>query len=748
VTSLPGSRLAFAARAARARGARQLAVAFTSVAALAATACVDRPAAPPGARSGARPARDVTIQRDDWGVPHVRGKTDADAVFGLVYAQAEDDFHRIETNYLNAMGRLAEAEGEAAVIRDLRMKLFVDPADLRAKLDACPASLRRLTEAWADGLNTYLATHPEVHPRVITRFEPWMALSFTEGSIGGDVETISLDELAAFYAHEASKEGAAPAAPREPTGSNGFAIAGKNTASGKAMLLINPHTSFFFRAEAHVSSDEGLDAYGAVTWGQFFVYQGWNARAGWMHTSSGVDAVDEYAETIVRRGASGEPLAYRYGSEERPIARRTVVVPYKTAGGAASKTFTVYSTHHGPVVREAGGKWITVRLMQEPVKALIQSFTRTKATSYAAFRDTMELHTNSSNNTVFAGADGDIAYFHANHVPRRDARFDWSRPVDGSDPATEWRGVHSLDETPFVRNPATGWIQNTNDWPFSAAGPSSPHEKDFPPYMDRAGENARGLHAVRVLTGARGLTLDGLIALAYDPYLTGFERLVPALLADYAGLLASDPRSKRLAGEVAALRGWDLRWSAASAPTSLAVFWGEDLWQRVKAGAEAQRIPALEYMVTKATSAERLASLAAASDALTRDFGSWRTPWGEINRLQRTTGDIVQPFDDAKPSIPVPFTSARWGSLASFGASARPGTKKLYGTTGNSFVAVVEFGDRVRAKAVTVGGESGHPGSKHFGDQAGRYAAGALRDVYFYPDELRGHIERTYRPGI
>jgi acyl-homoserine-lactone acylase len=148
-------------------------------------------------------ARNVTITRDDWGIPHVRGRTDADAVFGMVYAQAEDDFNRVETNFVNAMGRLAEAEGEAAIYQDLRMKLFIDPDTLRAQYAASPAWLRSLMDAWADGLNFYLHTHPQVTPRVIRRFEPWMALSFSEGSIGGDIERVSLRDLEAFYGRRA-----------------------------------------------------------------------------------------------------------------------------------------------------------------------------------------------------------------------------------------------------------------------------------------------------------------------------------------------------------------------------------------------------------------------------------------------------------------------------------------------------------------------------------------------------------------
>ena len=683
-------------------------------------------------------ARNVTIIRDDWGIAHVHGKTDADAVFGMVYAQAEDDFNRVETNYINSMGQLAEAEGESEVWRDLRMKLFINPDSMKAKYATSPPWLKTLMEAWADGLNYYLAGHPKVTPRVIKHFDPWMALTFSEGSIGGDIEKVNLGGLQNFY-------GTGPATspppaeerefPAEPGGSNGAAVAPANTVAHHALLLINPHTSFFFRAELQMTSDEGLNAYGAATWGQFFIYQGFNEHAGWMHTSSGADAVDEYLETVVQKG---DRFYYKYGNEERPFVTAVITVPYQTASGMAAKKFTVYYSQHGPIVRALNGKWVSTALMQEPVKALTQSYTRTKAKDYSAFRQTMELHTNSSNNTIFADASGNIAYFHGNFIPRRDTTVDWTRPVDGSDPATDWKGVLSLDETPHLLNPASGWLYNANNWPWSAAGPSSPRKKDFPVYVESGGESARGLHAIRVLEHKKDFTLDGLRAAAYDSYQPWFEKPITALIKAWDDAPADHPLKAKLAEQIAMLRGWDLRWSATSIATSLAVFWGSDIQRRAARDGGG---------VSAASADQMLQALAAASDKLTADFGTWKTGWGDINRFQRLTDDIVHPFDDAAPSVPVSFTTATWGSLASFAARSYNGSKKIYGTSGNSFVAVVEFGDSVRAKAVTAGGESGDPKSPHFNDQAKRYSTGDLRDVYFYPSQLKGHTERVYHPG-
>ena len=692
-----------------------------------------------------RQAERVMITRDDWGIAHVHGRTDADAVFGMIYAQAQDDFNRIESNYLTALGRVAEAEGERAIWQDLRAKLYMQPADLQARYAASPAWLKRLMNAWADGLNYYLATHPAVQPRVIRRFEPWMALSFTEGSIGGDIERISLAGLEAFYSKRGKALASAGASrDPEPRGSNGIAIAPSNTRAGKALLLINPHTSFFFRSELQMTSGEGLNAYGAATWGQFFIYQGFNERAGWMHTSSGVDVVDEFRQTIVQRDGR---LFYRYGTEERPVTVSSVSVAYRTPeGGTASRTFEIYRTHHGPIVREEGGKWVSFAMMHKPVEALSQSYLRTKARDLAGFMKVAAYQANSSNNTLFADARGNIAYLHPQFVPRRDDRFDYTKPVDGSDPATDWRGLHALGEVPQAVNPANGWVMNTNNWPYSAAGAYSPRRDAFPRYMDTFGENPRGVHAIRVLEGRKDFDLESLRAAAYDTWLPAFERLLPPLFAAYDAAPASDPLKRRLAEQVQMLRGWDRRWSVESVPTSLAVFWGEAMLQRVSKGSWGPGMTTYDELA-QAPAKEQLGALADASDRLAKDFGSWRTPWGQINRFQRLTGDIVQPFSDAGPSIPVGFPSARWGTLASFGARSYPGTRRWYGTSGNSFVAVVEFGDKVRARAVSAGGESGDPRSPHFNDQAERYATGNLREVYFYPAQLRGHTERTYRPG-
>jgi len=689
----------------------------------------------------------ITIIRDDFGVPHVYGKSDADAVFGLLYAQCEDDFNRVERNYLWAIGRLAEVEGEDALYSDLRARLFMTKDEAIANYEAAPEWLKELCQAYADGINYYLHTHPEVKPKLLTRFEPWMPMYFSEGSIGGDIESISTERVKAFYESNKSlglnsygNGLVPPAIMDEPKGSNGFAIAGEHTASGNAMLLINPHTSFFFRGEVHAVSEEGLNAYGAVTWGQFFVYQGFNDKNGWMHTSAYADVIDEFEETIVKQDGK---LFYKYGEELRPVETNEVTLAYKDGDALKQKTFTTYRTHHGPITHQNGEKWVATALMWKPVNALIQSYTRTKTDNLEEFNEMMKMRTNSSNATVYADAQGNIAYYHGNFFPIRNPKFDYTKPVDGSNPATDWQGLHPLEETIRVINPENGWIQNCNSTPFTSAGPNSPKPEDYPVYMAPSPENFRGVHAVRLLEKADNLTLDKLIDLAYDPHLPAFEVLIPGLVKAYDKLKPNDPKVK---AAVEVMRNWDYTVSKESVAMSLGHFFGTNLLRNGSAPEGMNMIERFNYYAKEAPAEELLKLFSETVYRLEDDFGKWNTPWGEINHYQRINGDIQQAFNDALPSLPVGMASGNWGALASFGAKAYD-TKRIYGTSGNSFVAVVEFGDKVKAKTMLAGGQSGDPNSPHFDDQAQRYADVKFKDVAYYKEDVEKRAEATYHPG-
>lgn len=707
----------------------------------------------------------TTIIRDDFGVPHIYGKTDADAVFGMLYAQCEDDFNRVEHNYLWATGRLAEVEGKEQLYSDLRANLFMTQEEAEYHYKNSPEWLQKLCTAFADGINYYLFTHPEVKPKLLTHFEPWMPMYFFEGSIGGDIEAISTRDIRSLYdsisnlsgipngrkllAESAGEnlqagtpvQGHEFELPEEPQGSNGFAISGKLTESGKAMLLINPHTSFFFRGEIHVVSEEGLNVYGAVTWGQFFVYQGFNEHNGWMHTSSYTDVMDEFVETVIEKDGQ---MFYKYGEELRPVIRKNITLNYADGDSLNEKTFTFYRTHHGPITHVTNGKLTATGMNWSPAKALEQSFLRTKTTSHDAFLKVMDIRTNSSNNTVYADAQGNIALYQGNFIPKRDVQFDYSKPVDGSNVATDWKGLHEVKDEISVLNPSNGWIQNCNSTPFTSALEFSPKRENYPYYMATEPENFRSIHAQRVLTGRSGYTLDKLIETAYDPYLPAFEKLIPGLIDAFDK--SKSKKYSELKPAIDTLRKWNLKVSKESVGMSLAHFYISIYMQKGQRDPELELMDVVNYFGTGSPLEERLEMFALTVKKLNEDFGTWNTQWGEINRLQRLTGDIKQAYDDSKPSIPVGMASGNWGALASFGTRTSP-TKRIYGMYGNSFVAVVEFGDTVKAKSILAGGQSGDPASPHFYDQAQRYADVQFKDVPYYKADVEKRAKRTYHPG-
>lgn len=690
-------------------------------------------------------AQRVTIVRDDYGIPHVYGKTDADTVFGMIYAQAEDDFPRVERNYYWAIGRLAEVEGEDALMSDLRARLYMTEAEARAAYDAAPDWLKELCDAWADGLNYFLLVNLDVKPKLITKFEPWMPFYFFEGSIGGDIEQIPLRGISAFYGGKEIKE--AGLNEWEPRGSNGFAISGEHTQSGNAMLLINPHTSFYFRGEMHMVSEEGLNAYGAVTWGQFFIYQGFNEDTGWMHTSTYADFKDEFVEDIFE-DENGD-LMYRYGNEVRPVETYDVTLKYKTDDGEmAEKTYPAYRTHHGPITHEIDGKWVATKINWDPVNALRQSFLRTKQADHDEFREMMDIRTNSSNNTVYADSSGNIAYYHGNFMPLRDDTFDYSKPVDGSNPATDWKGLHEVEDMITLLNPENGWLQNCNSTPYTAAAEFSPKREDFPAYMAPDNENYRAVHAIDLLEELGTpeqdkLTLDSLIDLAYDNHLPAFEVLFEGMLEEFQRIRISD---ETVIAAMPVLENWDYRVTADSVAMTIAHVYATNVLQSGLAPSGLSGMERIAWYGSEAFG-EKVKYLSQSLADIERDFGSWNTPWGEVNRFQRLTGDIDLGFDDNAPSLPVGLASGRWGALAAYGARRGEDTKRIYGYRGNSFVAVVEFGDKVKAKSLLAGGQSGDPDSPHFFDQAQLYLDAEFKDVPFYKEDVDARAQRTYSPG-
>jgi len=724
-------------------------------------------------------ARQVQIIRDKWGIPHIYGKTDASVVFGLMYTECEEDFSRVEKNYLEVMGRQAEAYGESYLHNDLMMRLIYDSVQAVKDYKSCPAWMHKLLDAFADGVNYYLYKHPGTRPLVLRHWEPWYALMFTDGSVSAtSTEGVKADRTWEFYNNKALSAGKPPrkvqhisAAERmvledrgilpskpEPSndnpeprderehGSNGFAVAPSRTASGNTLLYINPHVPYYFRMEVQLVSEEGLNAYGAVTWGQFFIYQGFNAHCGWMHTSSYADVADLYMETVSRKD---QGWVYAYEGGWRDVVSKPVTILCKKNDQLSPFSFTGLYTHHGPVIDIQDGKWLSLKEYNRSLNALLEAWLITKARTFAEYKQAMNLRANTTNNTVYADDQGNIAYWHGNFMPRRDTAYDWSRPVDGTIAATEWKGLHELDEIVHVYNPTTGWIQNCNSTPFSLSGSSSPRRRDYPYYMAPDGENFRALNAVRLLSAAGGLTLDSLIAKGYDTYLTAFDRLLPALFDAYE--VAGDMDKRGVKEAIDTLKRWDKRSSVGSVATTLAIEWGMRMMQfaprPVRPEDGSYGVDNVMTELGNASAEQRLHVLKDVLTDLQERFGTWKMAWGELCRYQRLTGKINEVYDDMRPSLPVGLVSSAFGALPSVQSRVMTGVKKRYAYSGNSFIAAVEFGKRVHARTIVTGGESSNPASPHFSDQAEGYLSGHFKEVLFYKEEVMRNAERSYHPG-
>ena len=628
------------------------------------------------------------------------------------------------------------------------MRLLIDSAEAINDYQHAEAWFKKLLNAYAAGINYYLHTHPEVRPALLNRFEPWYPLMWTDGSIGAiNTGNLTIKELSKFYSGDFTPTREKPLLKDQQSGSNGFAFAPSITENGNAILYINPHTTFYFRPEVQIQSEEGLNAYGAVTWGQFFVYQGFNEFCGWMHTSNNVDIADMYEENI-SNGAKG--LCYKYDGKLFPVITKQSTIRYRDGNGFKSRTFNTYFTNKGPVMAIRNGKWISLRSKNRNTASLLQSWIRIKAKSFEDYQKAMDLKANGSNNTVYADAKGNIAYWHGNFIPVRDNSFNWAEVVDGSTSATAWKGLHPVKESVHIYNPKNGWLQNCNSTPFSVAGANSPKKADYPTYMAPDGENFRGVNAVRLLSRNEKYTLDKVIATGYDTYLPAFEILVPALIKAYENLPTNDPLIDSLKAPIKVLKEWDYRSGAQSVASTLAFEWAERVnrvLQKVYINpGEKDQVENTKELAAKAQPHELLEPLQVTIDDLKQRFWNWEVAWGEINRFQRLTGNINEQYNDGAPSIPVGYGSALWGQLPSF-RSLTFGTTKRYGYSGNSFVCAVEFGKRIKARSILAGGNSGDPTSKHFNDQAAMYAGGQFKDVLFYKEDVLKHAERNYHPG-
>jgi acyl-homoserine-lactone acylase len=665
--------------------------------------------------------RSVTIYRDTWGVPHIYAKTDAGAAFGLMYAQAEDNFWQLETDYIRALGRSAEVEGVRGISGDILYRAYeVEKRAKEAYAQADP-KLRALCDAFAAGVNRYLDTHQQTHSRLLTRWEPWWILADEMRGPAGSGIT-QAERARAFPAITGTS------APTETgnegdEGSNMWAIAPSRSATGHAMLLINPHIGFFGggqRYEAHLHSGEGLDVSGFAIMGTPYIRSGHNRDLGWSHTNNYAQTADVYLEKF---DDPADPLSYRYGNEHRRATQWTDEIRVQTGAGFEVRRVTFRKTHHGPILGIRGNDGLAVRGAAVGGGVMAQRWAMGRARNLREFQAALARRVLVGSNTIYADRAGNIWYLHGDAIPHRSIKFDWTKAVDGSDPETEWQGLHSISELPQVLNPKSGWLQNCNSTPFlTTEGADNLERAKFPAYMAPEPETPRATRSRALLSGSRKFSFEEWAAAGMDTKVGLAERQVPEMVAAFEKLRQADPaRAAGIAELIAELQRWDQVARIDSVAATL--------------------------FIRSANATDPLAALEKTKAALESAWGTWRVAWGEVNRLQRVhTSGTEEPFRDDRPSVPVPGAPSFSGTVFTFGAREVPGQKRWYGTVGDTYVAVVDFGKKIKARSLLVMGQIADPASRHYFDQAKLYSEGRFKEAWFTSGEIRRHLERTYHP--
>lgn len=674
-----------------------------------------------------RLARQVTIYRDVYGVPHVFGRTDASTVFGFAYAQAEDNFWRIEENYMAAIGRSAEVYGERRLVRDRRNRALEIPRLAREEYARLDPHTRSLCDAFAAGLNFYIARHPETKPRLLTKMEPWYPLAFIRYNYyqqgfandralqGADLQTAEIDLRL-----------------KDNQGSNGWVIGPSRSATGHAMLFINPHLPFFGSGqvyEGHVHSDQGWNFTGYTRFGFPLPYVGHNEYGGWVSTDNSADLTDVYGETF---DDPSRPLAYRYGNGYRMATEHNEEILVKTTAGMETRRFRMVRTHHGPVLGARDGKKLAVRMAKFGSDGWLREwYLMTRARSASELKRAMAPLDMLFGNVMYADRLGNTFYLYNGAVPRRDPRFNWKQAVDGSDPATEWKGYHTIDELPQLTNPKTGWMQNCNTTPFLLTSEGNPDPKNFPSYMVQESDNLRGEISRRILAENNRFTFEEWRRAAFELYVLGAEKELPSMLASVRKRLdAPGDNSGDLRAAYDALSAWNRRSATDSVAMTLFTLWRDKIDEK-RASDDSAKVEALSEVLK----------------TLSADFGTWRVAWGEINRLQRYDESSDDSFRDDRPSVAVPGFGGRDGAVFTVATIPVRGQKRRYGAAGASYISVVEFGPKVRAFSIHTFGSSGHPESRHFMDQARMYARGEFKPAWTTLPEIKANLESSYRPG-
>lgn len=691
-------------------------------------------------------AAQVTIYRDDYGTPHIDGKSDESTLFGYAYAQAEDNFWQLEDNYILGQGRYSEVHGPSGLNSDLLNRAFEIVPNAKRSYRQLDAESRRLFDAFAAGLNYYLDTHPHVKPRLITRFEPWHVMAFGRQAM-----------LELGYRYTRLNSSFLPRLHRAiwtASGSNAWAIGPKRTRNGSTMLMASPHLPWFGFStiyEAHLRSGDGWDFSGAGFFGNPNITFGHNQHLGWTLTTNEPDIADVWIETFDH---ATDPLAYRYGDGYRTATEWKATIRVKSDGGVSDREYTLRKTHHGPIVRHEGGhKYLAAQIAGiNEVVMLPQCMQMVRAQNYTQFHTAVAMQQFPMMNLVYADREGNIAYLYNGLVPRRDDQFRWSEPVDGADPRTEWQGMHPLADLPQVLNPADGFVQNCNSSPFTTCDTANPDRAGFPRYMceDADDDKRRARMSRQLLRSMNGIEMEGVIEAAFDTTMYWAQQALPEFQRQLGQLQQDDPHlAAAIEPYLSHLLKWDCRITSDSTQATLCAAWYEELF--------GLGYPAETLLPQFVDSPRRqLEALKHAADKLAATYGNWRVRWADVYRVQRHSHmvDLLPlPFDDNLHSLPSLAGPGPMGTVFTqyYSPTVRipfvRSLNKRYGVIGTAYMAVYEFGDEVRGASALSFGISGDPESPHFLDQAQLMSEKRLKPELLDWEKIKHSCRHTYQPG-
>lgn len=703
----------------------------------------------PEALDPERLAAAVTIYRDEWGVPHIDGENDEAAVFGLAHAQAEDYFWQVEDTYIASLGRAAEASGGNARHGDLLNRAFQIVPEAKKDFATCDEKTRRVCEAYAAGLNHFLATHPEVTPRLLTRFEGWHVLACNRH--------IFLDfTLMTHFLPREYMGSADPSQPRPIAGSNAWAIGPKRTKAGSTILFCNPHQPGFGygqMVEVHLKSGEGWDFTGATFFGSPLPGMGHNEHLGWSHTVNRPDSLDYW---IVTFDKPDDPDAYRFGAGYRKADSWTDTFKIRRGSQVVEETARFRKTVHGPIIARLD----ETRYVALGIARIDEAFPTRQHLRMVRARDLDEFRAAMSGldlfffNTVYADRAGNIYFVYNGTIPRRAGDYNWRQKLDGSDPGTLWQGLHAFAELPQVTNPASGWLQSCNSTPYTVTDDGSPLAISYPEYLaeDGAEDKLRSKISRMILRDLKDATRADVERLAFDTRMYWPLNELPRYRVAFRDLEGRDPTlAARARPYLEHLLDWDCRNTNECTRSTLI-----EEWYRVLHGTI---YPPDGKMLVKYSGDpdQRFEALIEAAGNLEKRFGTWKVAWGDVHRLQRhaNVADFVAiPFSDKKPSLPCAAVPGGLGAVftqyytPSISIPLVREAKRHYGVVGTSYLAVFEFGkDRIDGVSLTHFGTSSSPSSPHYFDQARLVSEQRLRPALFDWDEIRAKAKERYHPG-